>query len=649
MSSRLVVKNIPRTLTSEQLRKHFAKQGDVTDARVLYTADGRSRQFGFVGYRTEEEASRARKFFDKSYINTSRLTVETAMMVGDERIPRAWSRYTQGSSRHTRHEKWKDRCERELQEKNAKAIKRRKTAAEDQAEADEAKRKRTRHSVVLTANDETVVTKRANKAGELVRKSVPNVKRGGVGKKLTRTHIKFAGEEDRSENADDRDDDELLDRDDDSMLEAASSSDSDKASSTRRARSKGKKQNAHSVDESVDLDDAQEEELLDLMLLEPAESSDEEDDEQDDRQHDEEEQAQTKSSEQEDEDERERDDDQEDAQFARRDLTAEQLPVTASKKDEEANLPVPDLSETGRLFVRNLSFACSEKELQKLFGKVGRVVECEIVRDTRTGLSSGYGFVRFEQPQHAIQALARNDGRIFQGRLLHVLPARPERIADEDDEAAAAEQEENGRSRSFKAKKQAKERASAGSEGDERRWNALLVRADVAAAAAARAHGLSKGEVLDAREGDQAAVRQALAEAALIEECCTSLREQGVCLETLRRAALGGEAERSRTTLLAKNLPERADAEDLRLRFAVYGQVVRFAMPPSRAMALIEMADAGQARKAFRALAYSRYRDVPLYLEWAPESVFAEQEDGEESSSSFSSFSSSSSSSSASS
>jgi RNA recognition motif-containing protein len=77
----LVVKNLPRTLTSEQLRKHFSAQGDVTDARILFTGDGRSRQFGFVGYRTEAEASRARKFFDKSYINTSRLTVEIAMQV----------------------------------------------------------------------------------------------------------------------------------------------------------------------------------------------------------------------------------------------------------------------------------------------------------------------------------------------------------------------------------------------------------------------------------------------------------------------------------------------------------------------------------------------------------------------------------------
>jgi multiple RNA-binding domain-containing protein 1 len=476
--------------------------------------------------------------------------------------------------------------------------------------------------VVLTADDEKVVTKRENKAGQLVRKSVPNVKRGGIGKKMTRTHIKFAGAG-AADDADESEEEEEEKEGEGAFLEPVSSSDEEEdgeAEHTTKAKKRAatrkiKKKKVQMMDADADAD----EDMLDLMTLEPAESSDEG---PEPVQEQELEGMAVAAQVGEGADAEQAIEEQE--TLGRRDLMAPQLPVKKSKKEQEEEQAVPDLSETGRLFVRNLPFACSEKDLQKLFGKQGRVVECEIVRDTRTGLSSGYGFVRYEQPQHAIQALSRHDGRIFQGRLLHVLPARPERVADEESEegGAASADGEAGRSRTFKAKKQAKERASAGSGGDERRWNALLVRADVAAAAAGRAHGLSKGEVLDAREGDQAAVRQTLAEAALIEECCASLREQGVCLDTLRKAALGRTTERSRTTLLAKNLPERADAEDLRLRFAVHGQVVRFAMPPSRAMALVELADPGQARKAFRALAYSRYRDLPLYLEWAPESVF---------------------------
>lgn len=38
--------------------------------------DGKSRQFGFVGFRTEEEAEEARKFFNKSFLDTCRIVCE---------------------------------------------------------------------------------------------------------------------------------------------------------------------------------------------------------------------------------------------------------------------------------------------------------------------------------------------------------------------------------------------------------------------------------------------------------------------------------------------------------------------------------------------------------------------------------------------
>lgn len=43
--------------------------------------------------------------------------------------------------------------------------------------------------------------------------------------------------------------------------------------------------------------------------------------------------------------------------------------------------------------------------------------------------------------------------------------------------------------------------------------------------------------------------------------------------------------------------------------------------------ALIEMNFAEDAKKAFKALAYSRLRTMPLYLEWAPGDVFGTPKD----------------------
>lgn len=42
-------------------------------------SDGYSRQFGFIGYKTEDEAFEASKYFNRSFIDTCRLQVEVSM------------------------------------------------------------------------------------------------------------------------------------------------------------------------------------------------------------------------------------------------------------------------------------------------------------------------------------------------------------------------------------------------------------------------------------------------------------------------------------------------------------------------------------------------------------------------------------------
>jgi multiple RNA-binding domain-containing protein 1 len=76
-SSRLIVKNIPRHLTEERLKEFFGKQGKVTDAKIMRKND-KSRNFAFVGYKTEAEAAAAKKFFDGTFFDTSKMVIEFA-------------------------------------------------------------------------------------------------------------------------------------------------------------------------------------------------------------------------------------------------------------------------------------------------------------------------------------------------------------------------------------------------------------------------------------------------------------------------------------------------------------------------------------------------------------------------------------------
>lgn len=76
-----------------------------------------------------------------------------------------------------------------------------------------------------------------------------------------------------------------------------------------------------------------------------------------------------------------------------------------------------------KLYVGNISYDTTSKDLISLFSKYGEVLEAMILIDKNTGKSKGFGFVSFVTPEEASAALALN-GVEHQGRSLVVQPAR---------------------------------------------------------------------------------------------------------------------------------------------------------------------------------------------------------------------------------
>jgi len=76
---------------------------------------------------------------------------------------------------------------------------------------------------------------------------------------------------------------------------------------------------------------------------------------------------------------------------------------------------------------------------------------------------------------------------------------------------------------------------------------------------------------------------------------------------------------RSKTVILVKNLSSKTEAREIREIFQKHGEVGRVILPPSGITALVEFIEPSEARKAFTRLAYSKFKNAPLYLEWAPE------------------------------
>jgi cold-inducible RNA-binding protein len=80
-----------------------------------------------------------------------------------------------------------------------------------------------------------------------------------------------------------------------------------------------------------------------------------------------------------------------------------------------------------RLFVANLAFHTTEALVSQRFAQCGGVVSVSVVTDRETGRSRGYGFVDMESGTAAQKAIAELNGKVLEGRLLHVRAAEERR------------------------------------------------------------------------------------------------------------------------------------------------------------------------------------------------------------------------------
>ncbi|MCO5569800.1 hypothetical protein L7F22_023514 [Adiantum nelumboides] len=76
------------------------------------------------------------------------------------------------------------------------------------------------------------------------------------------------------------------------------------------------------------------------------------------------------------------------------------------------------------LFVAGFSFATTERDLEKKFGRYGRVSDVRIIRDRRSGDSRGFGFLSLERDEEADAAIEGLDQTEWNGRIVLVEKAK---------------------------------------------------------------------------------------------------------------------------------------------------------------------------------------------------------------------------------
>ncbi|KAG2574633.1 hypothetical protein PVAP13_7KG345900 [Panicum virgatum] len=617
MSSRLCVKNLPKGADERRLREVFSRKGEVTDAKVIRAKDGKSRQFAFIGFRTNEEAEEALKYFNNTYIDTCKITCEVARKIGDPDAPRPWSRHSLKKPEYDSKSKPKagpvDALLKDTQVQGMAADVRgsKGSVANDPKFQEFLEVMQPRSKAKMWANDTTGTLDTAvkdsvvaTKESKRPQKNVPVSENDASSEDSSDEEMKIdSSSEDASEElqtAESKQDNDMTDTDFFKSKIKKNWSDSESDDEDSGDNSNGTTDDDNLSDESqdaynqsVDLKGGLDKKInvdkdTRIQLTDSREVDDRDNKESEDLDG---RQKETKVHE-------DKDNEDEDA----------------SSITDEKKLAL----ETGRLFFCNLPYATTEDDLVELCSQYGDVEQAHIVVDKNTKFSTGRGYVLFNLPDSAVRALDELDNSSFQGRLLRVKAAKPLKNKKLESTHATVEVKMN-----LKQQKLEQKKASEIS-GDTRAWNSFYMRQDTVVENIARKNGISKSELLD-READDLAVRIALGETHVIAETKKYLSRSGVNVAALEELASkrNEKSKRSNHVILVKNLPFSTSEEELAAMFQRHGSLDKIVLPPTRVFALVVFVEATEARHAFKKLLYTRYKDTPLYLEWAPENILS--------------------------
>ncbi|TKA66388.1 hypothetical protein B0A49_05815 [Cryomyces minteri] len=589
-SSRIFVRGLPPTYSEEEFKKHFAKQLSITDAKLLP-----HRRIGYVGYKTPDDAAKAVKYFNKSFIRMSKIGVELALPIDHESLPRP----RRADPRDTANHRQQNTADHGIVA-DSNSLKR-KRGAPNEIEPDSklkeflevmqppSKPKTWTNEassttaptavgsedftepVVVPAGDSDIEYEAVPKK---TKRLVPPTIRPSAAEEAT-----DLGHEDRGKSGTNKGEaslpqDVIADEHDrqDTQPEGQPLTDADWLRS-RTSRLLGL------------VDDRNEE----VANRDTARASD---------------------------------------QGA---VTTEQIQVVPDPVETHAIVDVEDeqqpentseafkgktnaqaIEDSSRLFLRNLPYGITESEIREHFGSFGELQEARaflirvhVPMDPHSGTAKGFAYVHYTDPEHAVQAYQDMDGKIVQGRLMHILPAASKRESRLDDFAMSK--------LPLKKQKQIQRKRDAATTIFN--WNALYMNNDAVMSSISDRLGVAKSELLDPTSSD-AAVKQAHAETHIVQETKAYFANNGIDLNAFKKH------ERGDTGILVKNFPYGTNVDELRKMFEEHGQVSKVLMPPTGTIAIVEFAQAPQARAAFAALAYRKVKDSVLFLEKAPKDLF---------------------------
>ncbi|KAJ5069386.1 RNA-binding protein [Anaeramoeba ignava] len=437
MSSRLIVKNLPKYIDEKRLREHFSTQGEITDIKLKRTQKGATRRFAFIGYKTEEQAKQAYEYFRNTYFDTSKLEVSFAKPIGSNDIERPWSKYSKGSSlyyqAHPEIQKQKKlevdlqrkKKYQEMQEKKQKMFN--ESVANDPKLVEFLQVMKPRSNTKKWTNDEILklkpVIKKKRKVGNFVEEEEMSIVSGSLKKNknqiYTRRHKRFIDDEDPEKG--------------DNLIGKNEEKDANQKSIQNDSNIFIETNSNSNVPVDNDFNANQEDSVVSIAF----------------------------------------DDGVSDFEYfssKKKEKLSDEIELNKNGKNEKENEEqVEDslVAKTGRLFVKNIPFTTTEEELSEFFGEYGTILEKFIFlfrfRNSysfKRKQSNPYGiaFVLFKEPIDAVSAFEELNGKFFKEEFFKFLQQKEEVEEEKDEDNDSGAKDGMRRESKFQRKKQKKER-----------------------------------------------------------------------------------------------------------------------------------------------------------------------------------------------
>ncbi|KAJ2904078.1 Multiple RNA-binding domain-containing protein 1 [Zalerion maritima] len=560
-SSRVFVKNIPPNISEVDLRKHFSSKAEVTSLKIIP-----NRRIAFIGYKNPEAAAKASKFYNRTYIRLSKLSVEIASPLGSVHsssrqasqpsIP-IYSINTGGEAQNPT-----------TDPKDPAVSKKRKRDTTEAAYV----------SAVLPGNDQG-----DENAGPPIKIQALEREESDDEYQVAKPSLDARAQHSNDLTKTENQELEILPKkmvavDEDQEIEETLSGPGLIVAPNNVSDDEWLRSRTNRVLDFVDPDEIDIEPTATTSTTTPAALDANA--------------ADTLAS---------TDNAVESASFTQ-EGTSQDKPVGTLGEKSISNPVVERIKKTSRLYVRNLAYGATETELRLKFESFGDLEEVHLCVD-KAGKSKGFAFLHFSDPARAIDAFQQTDGADFQGRILHVLPSDAKRGSELDEFAISQ--------LPLKQQNVIKQKKSSSAF----RWNELFMSQDAVNASIASRKGISKADLFDHTSSDTA-VKQAIAETEVIRDAKAYFVQHGVDLESFK-----SKDRTDGTAILVKNFPHGTTIEELRTVYEPHGEVRRVLMPPTGTIAIVEFAHPSQAKVAYMKTGYQKFKDSVLFLEKAPKSL----------------------------